>query len=301
MGGLSTLGLAAGAAYSVSPRFWNQFSKEMSRPIVDPPRIPDPASWPDLGVHAAWLGHATVLLKIDGFTLITDPALYSRIGLDFRVFTLGLKRIVAPALAIEKLPRLDLVLLSHAHMDHFDLPTLRALESRAVDLITASGTSDLLRVDRWRSVTELRWGQTTRIGPATFRAVEVRHWGARMQSDTWRGYNGYAIEVGKHRVLFGGDTADTHLFRLLHTARGFDLAVMPIGAYNPWIRNHCTPEQAWRMGNEAGSQYLLPIHHRTFALSSEPVEEPLARFVDAAGSHLNRVALDSIGGEFHLT
>jgi L-ascorbate metabolism protein UlaG (beta-lactamase superfamily) len=297
--GLTALGAAAGGLYSVSPRF-RQFGRELGRPILPPSTVPDPKRWPDRGLHAAWLGHATVLVKLDGYTILTDPVLYSRIGLDFRVFTLGLKRMVAPALDLEDLPRIDLVLLSHAHMDHFDLPTLRALESRSIDVVTSWGTSDLLRPERWRSVRELRWGQTAQAGPVSIRAIEVRHWGARMRTDTWRGYTGYLLEAGGHRVLFGGDTAITDAFRRIRTARGIDLAIMPIGAYNPWIRVHCTPEQAWRMGNEAGAEFLIPVHHQTFRLSNEPVAEPLERLLTVASSHPDRVPVREIGAAFHL-
>ena len=125
--------------------------------------------------------------------------------------------------------------------------------------------------------------------------------GARMRTDTWRGYNGYLIDTGRRRVLFGGDTADTHLFRGVKTARGIDLAVMPIGAYNPWIRAHCTPEQAWRMGNEAGAELFLPVHHQTFSLSREPRTEPIERFFAAAGPSVNRVAGWDIGAEVRLS
>jgi L-ascorbate metabolism protein UlaG (beta-lactamase superfamily) len=121
-----------------------------------------------------------------------------------------------------------------------------------------------------------------------------------MRTDTWRGYNGYMISAGRYRVIFAGDTALTPAFRALRDSRPFDLAVMPIGAYNPWIRNHCTPEQAWRMGEEAGAQFLLPVHHRTFRLSSEPVAEPFERLQEAAGQEANRIAISRIGEEWRL-
>ena len=121
-----------------------------------------------------------------------------------------------------------------------------------------------------------------------------------MQTDTYRGYNGYVLEVNNRRVVFAGDTALTDTFRSIRTGKGVDMAIMPIGAYNPWIRAHCTPEQAWRMGNDAGAEYLLPVHHKTFHLSREPIEEPIERFLGAASSRPERVALHSIGDEFHL-
>jgi L-ascorbate metabolism protein UlaG (beta-lactamase superfamily) len=102
-----------------------------------------------------------------------------------------------------------------------------------------------------------------------------------MRNDTYRGYNGYMIEAGRYRVLFGGDTADTHLFELLKSSRSIDLAIMPIGAYNPWLRNHCNPEQAWRMGNEAGQGTSSPFTTRPSPRRGA-VFEPIERFRAAA-------------------
>jgi L-ascorbate metabolism protein UlaG (beta-lactamase superfamily) len=301
------IGGAAGAtalgvfAYRAAPAFWQQYGPEIGRPIVSPPEHPSPEHWPDRGMHVAWLGHSTILLKVDGLTILTDPVFSDRVGLSLGPLTLGLKRLTAPALLQKQVPRPDLVLLSHAHMDHFDIPSLRALESRRVDVITAFKTSDLLRIGRYRSVQELRWGQTARAGSAQVRAIEVNHWGARVRTDTYRGYNGYMIEVGRYRVLFAGDTANTSAFHSLRTSKPVDLAIMPIGAYNPWIRYHCTPEQAWRMGNDAGAEFFVPVHHQTFQLSREPFTEPIERFHLAAGQQTRRIALSRIGSEFHIS
>jgi L-ascorbate metabolism protein UlaG (beta-lactamase superfamily) len=296
--GLTALGTFA---YRAAPAFWQQYARELRRPIMNPPEHPSPERWPDRGLHAAWLGHSTILLKVEGVTILTDPVFSDRAGLNFGPLTLGLKRLTAPALTLKRIPPPDLILLSHAHMDHFDLPSLRALENRRVPVITASKTSDLLRVGRYRSVQELAWSESARVGPATIRAFEVNHWGARMRTDTYRGYNGYMIEVGRYRILFAGDTADTNAFRTLRSSRPVDLAIMPIGAYNPWIYYHCTPEQAWRMGSEAGAEFFVPVHHQTFQLSREPFSEPIERFEQAAGPHPDRIALTRIGQEFHIT
>jgi L-ascorbate metabolism protein UlaG (beta-lactamase superfamily) len=291
--GLGLAGVGAGLVYRTAPSFWQQYAREFGRPIDPPPTKPRPKSWPDKGLHAAWIGHATVLLKIDGFTILTDPVFSTRVGIGLGPFTLGLKRLVEPALELEELPHIDLVLLSHAHMDHFDLPSLRALERRKPEVVTARGTSDLLRVARYRRVEEIGWGQELRAGPAVIRGLEVRHWGARMRTDTWRGYNGYLIKVGRHRVLFGGDTAMTDAFR--HVG-GAGLAIMPIGAYNPWIRAHCNPEQAWTMASEhARADCVLPVHHGTFSLSREPAGEPLERLLACAGRDTRRVVLRQVG------
>jgi L-ascorbate metabolism protein UlaG (beta-lactamase superfamily) len=268
--------------------------------LAKAPFHPDPRAWPDRGLHAAWLGHTTVLLKIEGVTILTDPVFSARAGISLGPVTLGLKRLVAPALSIKELPPIDVILLSHAHMDHFDLPSLRRLEGPNTTVVTASKTADLLRVDRYLAVHELKWGAGAQVGGLQIRAFQVKHWGARMQRDTYRGYNGYTIEAGRHRVLFGGDTAMTTSFRALKSSRGFDLALMPVGAYNPWIHAHCTPEQAWQMAQDAGAEFFLPVHHQTFALSREPYFEPIERVQESAGAHPDRVAATRIGHEFAM-
>jgi len=251
-------------------------------------------------LHAAWIGHSTVLLKIDGVTILTDPVFSRRVGISVGPATLGIRRLVEPALSIRELPAIDLILLSHAHMDHFDIPSLRTLEGRATTVVTAASTSDLLRVPGYRDVRELRWDEKATSGPLTIRAFRVNHWGARMRADMHRGYNGYTIEAGRYRVLFGGDTALTDSFRSLKADRPYDLAIMPVGAYDPWIHYHCTPEQAWRMAQDAGFEFFLPVHHQTLKLSREPYFEPIERVQNAAGQRAERVALRQIGQEFHL-
>src|ERR1700674_3241011 len=101
-------GGAATWAYRAAPQIWKQYSAERKREVRAAPERPDPAKWSDRGIYAAWLGHATVLLKIDGVTILTDPVLSTRIGLNFASFTIGIKRLVAPALAVPELPEIDL-------------------------------------------------------------------------------------------------------------------------------------------------------------------------------------------------
>ncbi|HEY3740817.1 MAG TPA: MBL fold metallo-hydrolase [Bryobacteraceae bacterium] len=251
-------------------------------------------------LQATWIGHSTVLMRIGGFHLLTDPVFGKRCGLYLGAANFGPKRLSPPAMSLSHLPRIDLILLSHAHMDHFDIPSLRALESKSTQVVTATRTSDLLRVRRYAHVTELGWGESAQIGPLRIQAIPVKHWGARKITDVWRGFNGYTIEGEGMRVLFGGDTAMTDSFRKLRTSRAFDLAIFPIGAYDPWIANHCNPEQAWRMGTDAGANAWMPVHHKTFPLGREPVGEPIERFLNAAGADSSSVLTRNIGDSFSL-
>jgi L-ascorbate metabolism protein UlaG (beta-lactamase superfamily) len=288
-------------ARQAGPILWQRMSEDRKRAVLSPPRIPRLSEWSSEGLQVAWIGHSTVLIRVDGFTILTDPVFSTRIGIRIGPLTLGLKRLVDPALDLSEVGTPDLILLSHAHMDHLDRPSLRKLENRGTAVVTAASTSDLLRVKGYRTVHELRWDETCQVGPARIRAVEVKHWGARTRTDVHRGYNGYLIEAGRYRILFAGDTAYTDVFRKIRSSKPIDLAIMPIGAYDPWIGAHCNPEQALSMANQAGAEFVLPVHHRTFKLSSEPYDEPIQRLLQAAGAGNYRVPVREIGDEFHLS
>jgi L-ascorbate metabolism protein UlaG (beta-lactamase superfamily) len=282
---------------------WREWTIESWRAIAPAFAKPEPLKWNDAQVTAAWIGHATVLINFFGIKILTDPVLFPRIGIRLPGLTIGPKRLTAPALEFHELPKIDVVLLSHAHFDHFDLRTLHRFD-KDTSVITAPKTADLLRWTRLRDITELRWGErksvNTPAGAVTIGAFQVKHWGARTQRDIYRGYNGYLIERNGRRILFAGDTAMTDSFAKLPQRGGIDLAIMSIGAYNPWIHSHCTPEQAVEMATAAGAQFILPVHHQTFRLSFEPLREPIERFQVALRETPERIALREIGETFVL-
>ncbi len=241
------------------------------------------ASYESAPLAASWIGHATVLLRIGGLWAITDPVFSHRIGLKLGPLTLGVERLRPPNLRPEALPPLDLILISHAHFDHLDKPSLRQLVRDSTTVITSRNTARLIPRGFGR-VREVHWDQSVQVGPVTIHALRPRHWGARTAWDRHRGYNSYLLEVrggaAPARVLYAGDTAYTRAFERVG---GADLSVFGIGAYDPWIHAHATPEEVWDMHRQAGAKYLLPIHHSTFKLSDEPLDEPLRRLVAAAG------------------
>ena len=274
---------------------------ETGRSILKPKFIPTPGRWNPNGITAAWLGHSSVLMNFYGVNILTDPVLGNRVGAETFMGTIGPKRLIAPALTARQLPQVDLVLLSHAHMDHLDTATLRSLPGtpRAV---TAHATSDLLAGTKLKEPKELAWGEKTVIstghGEVEIQAFQVNHWGARWKYDRYRGYNGYVISREGKKVIFGGDTAWTETFRALRSQGPFEMAIMPIGAYQPWINAHCTPEQAVQMTNDAGAKYLLPVHFKTFTFGHEGVTEPMQRLGAALESE--RIALREVGETFRL-
>jgi L-ascorbate metabolism protein UlaG (beta-lactamase superfamily) len=270
----------------------------MTGSVLPAAHTPDPASWSDSSITLAWLGHATVLINFFGVRVLTDPALFPRIGVDVRLTTLGPLRLTACALPAAQLPDIDVVLLSHAHFDHLDTASLGALRGHPV-VVSAPKTADLVPRSGVVGVHEIRWNQAaylrTRRGDLEVRAVEVKHWGARLNHDGYRGYNGYVIRREGRTLLFGGDTALTRAFAEHRRHGPYEAAIMPIGAYDPYIDNHCTPEQAVAMADAAGARLFAPIHHKTFRLSEESFNEPIERAEAALVKERDRLAMREVG------
>ncbi|MEO7599877.1 MAG: MBL fold metallo-hydrolase [Opitutus sp.] len=267
-----------------------------------PAHRPNPAGWRDDAITGSCLGHSTVLMNVLGARVLTDPVFSLRAGPGLATMVLGPKRYLLPALELNEFAAPEVLVLSHAHFDHFDTWSLKKF-SRDTPVVTAKATRDLLR--RFRTVHELAWGESVdlSIKGRTLRveAIPVAHWGARMMRDTDRGYNGYVLERDGRAVCFAGDTAYTNVFENLRKReRPLDLALFPIGAYDPWIRAHCTPEQAVAMAEQAGAKYFVPIHHQTFKLSSEPMDEPAARLRKLFAREPRRLLAVDVGETFRV-
>jgi L-ascorbate metabolism protein UlaG (beta-lactamase superfamily) len=301
LAGLSAAGLYLACSEQYVPKMLREMMVDASRAVLLPKHTPQPEKWDNNAITASWLGHSTVLMNFFGLTVLTDPVLFRRVGADLGVGTVGPKRLVAPALTPDQLPHIDLVLMSHAHMDHFDVPTVNQLPE-ITKAVTAKATGDLFSYTHIKDAKELAWGEKTtvktRSGDIGVEAFEVKHWGARWRRDTYRGYNGYVLEREGKKVIFGGDTALTDTFRPLRGRGPYELAIMPIGAYQPWVCSHCTPEQSLGMANDAGAKYFLPIHHKTFKLGQEGPHEPIHRLEAALSKESERLALRDIGETF---
>lgn len=284
--------------------------KSIARMLLDgsrpqpPAARPRPETWKDDAITGSCLGHSTVLMNFLGVRVLTDPVFSTRVGLGFQPLVLGPKRKLRPALRPREFAAPDVILLSHAHFDHFDVASLRKF-SRDTPIVTARNTGDLLRTWRFREIHELDWGEevtlSTRAGRLRVVAIEVAHWGARLLRDAHRGYNGYLLERAGVTACFAGDTAYTRAFAQLNNPRRpLDLMLMPIGAYNPWIHSHCSPEQAVAMANQAGARYFVPIHHQTFKLGYEPIDEPARRLRAALAGQPERLLAVSVGETFQV-
>ena len=282
------------------------------QPPLVPNFKPDPANWKDDEINIAWIGHATVLINFYGTIILTDPVLYERVGLYFLGMTFGPGRFTYPALEVHEIPKPDIILLSHAHMDHMDYATLSDITSKfpnEIDCITAYNTKDVIEDLDWKSLQEIDWGEEIVLQELKFKALEVKHFGWRYPwewdrskgyMETGRSYNAVLIEKNSRKILFGGDTAYHELFKPLQN-ENIDIAIMPIGAYQPWRKNHCNPEEALIMASEhMNAKYFIPIHTKTFKQGSEPIEEPLNWLADSVKNYKIEIGLKDIGGTFSL-
>ncbi|MFD1677537.1 MBL fold metallo-hydrolase [Alicyclobacillus fodiniaquatilis] len=277
-------------------------TKGFPKPAYRRPQfVPEPDKWSDTGLYIAWIGHSTLLMRINGITVLTDPVFSHKVGVRIPFLTIGPARHVSPALEPEDLPPIDVVLLSHAHLDHLDMPSLRAVVSPATEIVTAHGTGRLPRKFDAKHVHELAPGETLTLSCGLeISGQRVRHWGNRFPWNRRYGFLGYILKHADWRVFFAGDTAYTQALSEVK-AHHPDVTCMPIGAYAPetFQGAHCTPEEAWKMFEDTGAQVLVPMHHDTFVLSRELVDEPLARLIQAAGEKKNRIVITQHGQTFY--
>jgi L-ascorbate metabolism protein UlaG (beta-lactamase superfamily) len=276
------------------------YSQSMNLPTDHSPPKLEPSAWPDNSLTIANLGHATVLMNFFGTRVLADPSLFSRVGMSFdSILTIGPKRVVDPPLAPAQLQQLDIILITHAHMDHLDIPSLKALPKSAV-VVACDKCSKIIAPLGFKDVRELKWGESTVVKGLTIRAMGARHWGKRWPPfGEDYGFNSYVLEKDGLRMLLACDSADTDLFASLASAPP-DVAVFSIGAYDPWIWNHASPEQVWAMFESTAAHYLVPIHWGTFRLGKEPMEEPLQRLTKAASDQQDRIVLRQIGGTWTM-
>lgn len=231
-----------------------------------------------------WVGHATVLVQMDHVTFLTDP-IWSDTASP--ISFLGPRRFVPPAVALDALPAIDFVVISHNHYDHLDLPTLHALTRRGTRFFVPLGVGALLREEGIGPVEELDWWESRQVGDVAVHCVPARHWSQRGLTDFSQTlWSGWVVVGPTRRFWFAGDTGHTASFRDIGERLGpFQLAAMPIGAYDPPAMMqpvHMNPEEAVQAGLDAGAQRMLGVHWGTFDLTDEPVDEPPRRFHAAA-------------------
>jgi L-ascorbate metabolism protein UlaG (beta-lactamase superfamily) len=296
----------------IPPFLFNKMESFGKANPIKPAATPDPSQWKDDEINIAWIGHATVLINFYGTIILTDPVLYNRVGLYFFGLIFGPARFTSPALELDQIPKPDLVLLSHGHMDHTDFKTLVNITDKypgQVDCVTAYNTKDISEELNWKSIQEMDWEDELEIAGLKLKALEVKHFGWRLPWEwdrskgymkTGRSYNAFVIEKNGKKILFGGDTAFSDKFMPVKD-QGIEIVIMPIGAYNPWRQSHCNPEEALIMASEhIGAKYFIPIHCNTFRQGQEPINEPLTWLKRSYKNYPIDAVIQDIGETFKL-
>ncbi len=260
---------------------WRLVRESHDRPMTGQTRAAETVAQDELGV--TFIGHSSFFLQIGGRSLLVDPVFTKRLIL--------LRRQRVPGLDWRELPAVDVVLLTHAHMDHLNVLSLRRtirrtlkLTGQAPEVVVPKGVEDLVNKLGFTAVHALEWWQSCEVAGLRITMTPAKHWGARMFSDTHRGYGGYVVEGEGMSVYHSGDTAYFGGFGEVGRRLSPKVALLPIGAYFPdsYRAVHTSPEEALRGFVETGAEVMVPMHFGTFRLGREPMEEPPVRLMREA-------------------
>ncbi len=253
-----------------------------ARPLTGLPSRPARIAPGELGVM--FLGHSSFLIQIGGKNILIDPVFATRLVV--------LRRARRAGIQVPDLPEIDLVLVTHAHMDHLNRPTLRRIarsslgrSGRAPVIVVPQGVEDLVDSMGFAEVRSLTWWAQTSVAGLEVTMTPARHWGARMFNDVHRQFGGYVIgDSSGHRLYHCGDTAYFEGFREIGARLQPQLALLPIGAYFPdtYRAVHTSPEEALQGFIDLGAETMIPMHFGTFRLGREPMEEPPLRLLAEA-------------------
>ena len=263
-------------------QLWRLVRESHAQPLAGEPRKPAAVGVEEQAV--TFIGHSSFLVQMKGLGVLIDPVFATRLILLRRQRRAGVR--------VKDLPAIDAVLLTHAHMDHLNRPSLRAVvkemrrRGRVAPLvIVPNGVEDLVADLGFSKVVELKWWESAEVYGLKVTATPARHWGARLFNDTNRGFGGYVLEAeGAETVYHSGDTAYFGGFAEIGRKLSPRIALLPIGAYSPdsYRSVHTSPEEALQGFMDVGAETMVPMHYNTFKLGREPMEEPLARLLTAA-------------------
>jgi L-ascorbate metabolism protein UlaG (beta-lactamase superfamily) len=229
-------------------------------------------------IALTWIGHASFLAQFTDLNVLIDP--------NFANWLFLIKRLRRAGLKIQDLPPIDLVLLTHAHFDHFHKPTLRRLVAPKIGIMPW-GMGDLATHLGFERIIELQWWESFSHGDWRVTLTPSKHWGARVLRDHHRGYGGFLIEHQGRRLYHAGDSAYFSGFREIGRTSPPEIALLPIGAYYPdsFRHVHMGPDEAIKAFADLRAKWLVPMHYGTFKLSFEDLDEPPRWLKELAASN----------------
>lgn len=240
-------------------------------------------------VAATFVNHAMVLLQFQGFNVLTDPHLSERAS---PFSWIGPKRVRAPGVSFEELPKIEAIMVSHNHYDHLDLPTLKKIADRDQPLILVPlGDKKLLESVGIKNVQEVDWWQTVQLNPSLqIIFTPCHHWSARGLFDRNKSlWGSFTLNYKGAKMHFGGDTGYSAHFKMIYQKLGaMQFSMLPIGAYEPrWFmkEQHMNPEEAVQAHLDLHSKKSMGIHFGTFQLTDEGIDEPVIALKDALKKH----------------
>lgn len=261
---------------------WHErnFLTEVVIPSLFTPRISSNAKTglPQLSkkeIGITWIGHASFLIQTATQSILIDP--------NWARWLKLIKRLRQPGLELHELPAIDLVLVTHAHFDHLDKKSLRAVASDQ-PIVVPEHVGTLVKGLGFKKIHELARWETLEYGDLKITLTPASHWGARMLHDQHRGFGGFLIEYASRTIFHCGDSAYFSEFADIGKKASIDIALLPIGAYDtPTKRDvHMNPEEALRVFQELHAKIFIPMHYGSFRLGYEPLEEPPQRLLECA-------------------
>ncbi|MBL4953008.1 MBL fold metallo-hydrolase [Neobacillus sp. YIM B02564] len=223
-----------------------------------------------------WIGHSTFLIQMNGLNILTDPVWAKRMGLD--------KRSTEPGIALEDLPEMDVVVISHGHYDHLDFPTLKRLKGNPHYFVPA-GLKRLFTRKGYRQVTEMNWWDSVDHKGVTIHFVPAQHWTRRSLTDmNTSHWGGFVFQIAEKTYYFVGDTGYFSGFNQIAERFAIDTVFMPIGAYEPeWFMApaHISPEDSVKAFLELGAKQFVPMHYGAYRLADDTGPEALERLLHA--------------------
>lgn len=286
--------------YDNSPKvgFWKwQWERLTTQRPEEPPFQPEVLKTDTAFLRAnqkqitlTWVGHSTAFLQLEGLNILVDPVFSDRVS---PVSFMGPKRLVPLPFQLKELPPIDVVVVSHAHYDHLDLPTLKELAKKdqgRVLFLVPLGNKEFLKSEGILNVQEFDWWEHTQHKNLKFTFVPAQHWSARGVFDQNQAlWGGWHISAPAFKFIYVGDTGYSKDFQDIYAQLGaVDLAMIPVGTYEPrWFmkRQHVNPEEALMIHRDLHAKTSIGVHWGTFRLSDEPMAQPFEDFAKALKAH----------------